>query len=72
MRRIDRTSLNPTETKIAMTILIDADVVLWFRKEADRSGIPCQTLLNFKLHEVMNQPTLEAQVKQNVEKILAR
>ncbi len=42
--------------KIAKTFRIDADVFLWLRAEAERTGIPYQTLLNAKLREAMNLP----------------
>lgn len=42
--------------KIAKTFRIDADVFMWLRREAERTGIPYQTLLNAKLRESMNLP----------------
>ncbi len=72
MKRIDRGRLDPNETKIAMTLRIDGDVILWFRKEAKRTGIPYQTLLNSKLRETMNQPSLDELVEKKVKEILAR
>ena len=39
--------------KIAKTFRIDMDVFLWLRKEAERTGIPYQTLLNSKLRQSM-------------------
>ena len=72
MKRVNRPQLDPKETKIAMTLRIDGDVVLWFRKEAERTGIPYQTLLNSKLRETMNQPSLDELVEKKVEEILAR
>ena len=44
--------------KIAKTFRIDMDVFVWLRGEADRTGIPYQTLLNAKLREAMQAPTL--------------
>ena len=72
MKRVDRARLDPKETKIAMTLRIDGDVILWFRKEAERTGIPYQTLLNSKLRETMNQPSLDELVEKKVKEILAR
>jgi len=45
------------------------DVFLWLRREAERTGIPYQTLLNSKLRESMNLPD---RVQTLVEEILAR
>jgi uncharacterized protein (DUF4415 family) len=69
---VNRPALDPKETKIAMTLRIDGDVVLWFRKEAERTGIPYQTLLNSKLRESMNQPSLETLIEQKIAQALAR
>ncbi len=55
--------------KIAKTFRLDVDVFLWLRKEAERTGIPYQTLLNSKLRESMNLPD---RVQTLVEEILAR
>ena len=73
MKRVERAPLDPKETKIAMTLRIDGDVILWLRKEAERTGIPYQTLLNSKLRESMTLPDLVSQlVEKKVEEILAR
>ncbi|MGE4234125.1 MAG: hypothetical protein AB7F43_12425 [Bacteriovoracia bacterium] len=40
--------------KIAKTFRIDMDVFVWLRQEAERTGIPYQTLLNAKLRQSMN------------------
>jgi hypothetical protein len=55
--------------KIAKTFRLDMDVYLWLRQEAERTGIPYQTLLNAKLRESMNLPD---RVQILVEEILAR
>lgn len=55
--------------KIVKTFRLDMDVFLWLRQEAERTGIPYQTLLNSKLRESMNLPD---RVQTLVEEILAR
>jgi uncharacterized protein (DUF4415 family) len=72
MKRVYRAPLDPKTTKIAMSLRIDADVFLWLGKEAHRTGIPYQTLLNSKLREAMTQPSLEDLVEKKVEEVLAR
>ncbi len=42
-------------SKIAKTIRIDMDVFCWLAEEAERTGIPYQTLLNSKLKTLMNK-----------------
>ena len=58
--------------KISKTFRIDMDVFVWLRAESERTGIPYQTLLNSKLREAMNQPSLDALVEKKVEEVLAR
>jgi uncharacterized protein (DUF4415 family) len=72
MKRIRRPALDSKETKVAMTLRIDGDVILWLRQEAERTGIPYQTLLNAKLRESMTLPDrVKSLVDQRVEEILA-
>ncbi len=59
--------------KIAKTFRIDADVFLWLRQEADRTGIPYQTLLNAKLRESMNLPDrVEALVQDKFDALMMK
>jgi len=55
------------EMKISKTFRIDGDVFLWLQAEAERTGIPYQTLMNAKLREAMNLPD---RVKALVEEFL--
>lgn len=72
MKQIRRSALDPKETKVAMTLRIDGDVILWLRQEAERTGIPYQTLLNAKLRESMTLPDrVKSLVDLRVEEILA-
>ncbi len=59
--------------KIAKTFRIDVDVFLWLRQEAERTGIPYQTLLNAKLRESMNLPDrVETLVQQKFDALMAK
>lgn len=59
--------------KISKTFRIDADLFLWLRVEAERTGIPYQTLLNAKLRESMQLPDrVNGLVDKRVEEILSR
>jgi predicted DNA binding CopG/RHH family protein len=59
--------------KIAKTFRIDLDLFTWLRQEAERTGIPYQTLLNAKLRESMNLPDrVQTLVEQKVEEILRK
>lgn len=45
--------LDPNVTKISVTTRLDADVLSWLRKEAEKKGIPYQTLMNSLLKGLM-------------------
>jgi uncharacterized protein (DUF4415 family) len=55
------------DVKISKTFRIDADIFLWLQKEAERTGIPYQTLMNAKLRESMNLPN---QMREMVREVL--
>ena len=48
--------LDPQTTKIAVTTRLDPDVLSWLREQAEKKGIPYQTLMNSLLKEAMQQP----------------
>ncbi len=48
--------LNSKNTKIAVTSRLDPDVLSWLRTEAEKKGIPYQTLMNSLLKEAMQRP----------------
>ena len=48
--------LDPQSTKIAVTSRLDPDVLSWLREQAEKKGIPYQTLMNSILKEAMQAP----------------
>jgi uncharacterized protein (DUF4415 family) len=48
--------LDPQSTKIAVTSRLDPDVLSWLREQAEKKGIPYQTLMNSILKEAMHAP----------------
>lgn len=44
------------DLKISKTFRIDGDVFMWLQEQAEKTGIPYQTLMNAKLRESMNLP----------------
>ena len=48
--------LDPQNTKIAVTTRLDPDVLSWLREQAEKKGIPYQTLMNSLLKEAMQRP----------------
>ena len=43
-------------TKVAVTVRLNMPVLSWLRCEAEKRGIPYQTLMNSLLTESMNKP----------------
>ena len=58
MKRVQRKPINAKEAKVKVskTVRLDGDLVQWLVAEAEKTGIPYQTLMNAKLREAMNLP----------------
>jgi len=50
-RRSGKTKFDPNAGKVATSLRIDASVSAFFREEANRTGVPYQTLINSILHQ---------------------
>jgi uncharacterized protein (DUF4415 family) len=61
---IDDSFLDPKNHKVRVTTFIDGDVVQWLKSEAAHMGIGYQTLLNMKLKEGMNGPSVKEAMKE--------
>ncbi len=72
MKRIQRKPINAKEAKVKVskTVRLDGDLVQWLVAEAERTGIPYQTLMNAKLREAMNLPDrVRELVRQEISKV---
>ena len=49
-----RTPLDPATTKLSITARLDMDIVSWLKAEAQKKGLPYQTLMNSILKELMH------------------
>lgn len=61
-----REPLDPSTTKLSITARLDMDTVSWLKKEADKKGLPYQTLMNSLLKEVMHGTLLSEQTLRKV------
>ncbi len=61
-----RTPLDPATTKLSITARLDMDIVSWLKAEADRKGLPYQTLMNSLLKEVMHGTLISEQTLRKV------
>ena len=49
-KRANRVKVETTPAKIPTSIRLDGSILAWYRTEADRQGIPYQTLIGSVLH----------------------
>ena len=61
-----REPLDPSTTKLSITVRLDMDTLSWLKGEADKKGLPYQTLLNSILKEVMHGTLLSEQTLRKV------
>ena len=61
-----RTPLDPTTTKLSITARLDMDIVSWLKLEAEKKGLPYQTLMNSLLKEVMHGTLISEQTLRKV------
>jgi predicted DNA binding CopG/RHH family protein len=68
-----RDPIDPATTKLSITARLDMDIVSWLRKEADKKGLPYQTLMNSILKEVMQGTLLsEATLRKVIREELSK
>ena len=61
------------ETKVSVTVRLDADILLWLRERAEQQGVPYQTLINSFLKQGMNNSVLtEERVRSIVKEELTK
>lgn len=61
--------VNPQETKVALSVRLDMDVVAWLKQESERTAIPYQTLMNSILKQSIHNR--DEKLRQEIRKILA-
>ena len=61
--------VNPHETKVALSVRLDMDVVAWLKQESERTAIPYQTLMNSILKQSISDR--DEKLRQEIRKILA-
>ncbi len=61
-----RKPLSRATTKLSITARLDMDIVGWLKEEAEKKGLPYQTLMNSILKEVMQGTLLSEQLLRKV------
>lgn len=59
----------PHEVKVNLSIRLDLETLNWFKRRAEETAIPYQTLINSVLKEATQTPTLEERVSALEKKI---
>jgi len=49
-KRPGKVKVDPLSAKVPISIRLDGAILAWFKTEAERLGIPCQTLMGSILH----------------------
>jgi uncharacterized protein (DUF4415 family) len=62
-RRKARVAIPASELKTMISLRMDIDVLSWLKTEAERTGIPYQTLLTSILREKMNAGDIKEQLR---------
>lgn len=52
-----------SETKVNISIRLDLEVLNWLKTEAEKSGLPYQTLANSILKKASAEPSLEERIR---------
>lgn len=61
--------VSASETKVAISVRLDMDVMVWLKQEAERTAIPYQTLMNSILKQSMRGQ--DEKLRDEIRKILA-
>jgi len=58
-KRSDRVKVDSQAVKIPTSIRLDGSILAWYKTEAERQGIPYQTLINSVLHRYANSELID-------------
>ena len=74
LRKGRRGPLASPHAKVLKTLRLDPEVLVWFRAEGEKQGIPYQTLMNATLRQAIksNGQTLHEEIRQIIRDELDR
>ena len=68
-KRSERVKSDPNATKVPTSIRLDGSVLAWFKTEAQRQGIPYQTLISSVLHRFANEELIDQNEVKRLKKV---
>jgi predicted DNA binding CopG/RHH family protein len=68
-KRSGRVKIDTSAAKIPTSIRLDGSVLAWYRTEAERQGIPYQTLIGSVLHRFANSELVDKSELKRLEKV---
>jgi predicted DNA binding CopG/RHH family protein len=68
-KRSDRVKVDPQAAKIPTSIRLDGSILAWYKTEAERQGIPYQTLVCSILHRYANSELVDKTEVKRLQKV---
>lgn len=70
-KRSERVKPDSSPTKIPTSIRLDGSILAWFKTEAQRQGVPYQTLISSILHRYASSELVDKTEVERIQKIKA-
>ena len=67
-KEIRRGPIASPEAKVLKSLRLDPEVLVWFREEGERQGIPYQTLINATLKQSMQNGSKD--IKEEIRQVI--
>ena len=68
-KRSERTEVDSNAAKIPTSIRLDGSVLAWFKSEAERQGVPYQTLISGVLYRFANSELIDKSEVERLQKV---
>lgn len=68
-KRSDRVKPDNQPAKVPTSIRLDGSILAWFKSEAERQGIPYQTLISSILHRYASSELVDKSEVKRIQKI---
>ncbi len=68
-KRSDRVKVDSNAAKVPTSIRLDGSVLAWFKSEAERQGVPYQTLISSVLHRYAGSALIDKSEVERLNKV---
>ena len=69
LKKRNHVKVDPSSEKIPLSIRLEGDIVAWFKSEAEKLGIPYQTLIGSTLHRFATGQLVEQKNTQFLKRV---